>query len=208
MYINEKVLNYVFEDEIKVKLEGINIILKKQDLGMLHLQTGKIVANDPLVLFEVDEFTIAVEPNDYPVSIHVANIETDKRVALAMIKFSDNRPVRWEMALVADQKINELDEDSFYGYGVDSGTGGFMDKTVANKLEQLEVDIYEELEEQFDKTYVHTYNYAIGSVTDDTQNNEVVAFSSGFGDGCYPSYFGFDETGKPCVLVTDFLILE
>ena len=47
-------------------------------------------------------------------------------------------------------------------------------------------------------------------MTDATKcgRNDFAAFSSGYGDGAYPSYFGFDEDGKPCVLVTDFLVLE
>ena len=31
-----------------------------------------------------------------------------------------------------------------------------------------------------------------------------VRISSGLGDGCYASYFGFDEKGNPMILVTDF----
>lgn len=124
-----------------------------------------------------------------------------------MIKFSDRKPVKWEMALVGEEKLAELEEDDFYGYGVDSGTGGFMDKSLADKVLELDLDIYDEFEKQFDETYVYTYSYAIGNLLGGEQN-EVVAFSSGYGDGSYPSYFGFDEAGEPCVLVTDFLVLE
>jgi Protein of unknown function (DUF4241) len=33
-------------------------------------------------------------------------------------------------------------------------------------------------------------------------------FPSGYGDGTYPSYIGYDEYGKICRLVTDFLIMD
>ncbi len=82
-----------------------------------------------------------------------------------------------------------------------------MDKAIADKITELDTNVYDEFEEQFDKTYIHTYSYAIGSITGG-EHNEVAAFSSGYGDGCYPSYFGLDEAGKPCALVTDFLVLE
>jgi hypothetical protein len=206
MEINEMFLNYAFENEVKVPREEIDIILKKQDLGLLYLPTGKIVANDPCAFFETDEFTVTVEPDSYLVSISVAHIYTDKRVAFAMIKFSDNKPVKWEMALTVGQKTDETGDDDI-GYGVDSATGGFMDKATADKIAELELEVYDKFEKQFDDTYVHTYSYAIGSITDSGQN-EVVAFSSGYGDGGYPSYFGFDEAGKPCALVTDFLVLD
>jgi hypothetical protein len=36
----------------------------------------------------------------------------------------------------------------------------------------------------------------------------VIVFSSGWGDGSYPSYFGLDAEGTPLVLMTDFQILD
>lgn len=33
-------------------------------------------------------------------------------------------------------------------------------------------------------------------------------FSSGDGDGAYPSYWGFDDAGQLCCLMTDFRILD
>jgi hypothetical protein len=127
---------YTYESEITVPQKENDVILKKQDLGELYLPTGKIVANDPCAFFETEPFTVAVEPGSYPVSISVTHMFDDKRVALAMLKFSDNPPVRWEAALTEEQSLDELDDDDF-GYGVDSGTGGFMDKSVADKKPSL-----------------------------------------------------------------------
>ncbi|PRS67378.1 hypothetical protein C6347_14900 [Bacillus sp. NMTD17] len=33
-------------------------------------------------------------------------------------------------------------------------------------------------------------------------------FTTGFGDGMYPSFWGLDENGEPACLVTDFLIMD
>jgi hypothetical protein len=35
----------------------------------------------------------------------------------------------------------------------------------------------------------------------------VIAFTAGYGDGEYPSYWGRDDAGQICCFVTDFLIL-
>ena len=35
----------------------------------------------------------------------------------------------------------------------------------------------------------------------------IICFSSGWGDGSYASYFGFDADGRPSALVTDFAVL-
>jgi hypothetical protein len=36
----------------------------------------------------------------------------------------------------------------------------------------------------------------------------VISFSSGFGDGFYPSYMAFDEDGRMVALVTDFGVVQ
>jgi len=230
MYKDERSLNYAYEDEVKITIkqvqkDGSKVIRKevqasinKQVLGDLQLATGQIVANDPFVCFETDPFTVTVTPGSYPVSISVVHLPCngygeDKRVALAMIKFSDKKPVRWEMALTNEKQAEELDtikEGNFFGYGVDSGTGGFMDKTVADKLAEQEKSgeyIYDKFEDEFNAAYAHTYSYILADATG-SGDNDFVAFSSGFGDGCYPSYFAFDGDGEPCALVTDFCAID
>lgn len=58
---------------------------------------------------------------------------------------------------------------------------------------------------EMEKTYVHTWSWA--NLEMDTETNaNVIMFSSGLGDGCYASYFGFDEEHNPMMLVTDFVI--
>jgi len=210
MYMNEKFLNYALQDEVTHIQDGEEIIIKKQDLGILYLKTGKIVANDPCICFEFDEFTISVAPGEYPVHISVAHIDDDRRVAFATMKFSDKNPVKWDMAFTDGEDLSKFegaDNDKFFGYGVDSGTGGFMDKTIADKIVVEELDLYEMFEKQFDDTYVYTYSYAMGNISGGTEN-EFIAFSSGYGDGTYPCYFGFDENGEVCALVTDFMVLD
>jgi hypothetical protein len=36
----------------------------------------------------------------------------------------------------------------------------------------------------------------------------VIAFSSGWGDGSYPSFWGYDADSQPVALVTDFGVLD
>lgn len=84
-----------------------------------------------------------------------------------------------------------------------------MDAKAARTLQQMmkkNPDFYETLIVEFDKTYVHTWswtNYALG----DGQQN-LVAFSSGYGDGVYASYAGFDSDGEVSIVVTDFGVAE
>jgi Protein of unknown function (DUF4241) len=43
---------------------------------------------------------------------------------------------------------------------------------------------------------------------DPGSGTNVVAFSSGFGDGAYPSFVGLDRDGRPAVVLTDFGVLD
>jgi len=136
MYKNEELLNSAYKQSATVESPEGQVAFTRHDLGALYLATGHIVANDPFVCYQADPFTVAVPPGAYPVSVSVADFGNDKRVACAMIKFSDSPPARWEMAVVNDEQaagLAGLDAESFFGYGVDAGTGGFMDKSVADK---------------------------------------------------------------------------
>ena len=174
MSINEKtkkVLNYVFvEDEIEIIAEDKKIKLSKKDIGLLSLSTGKIVACDPIVCGQLMEFTRMVNPGNYPVSVHIVCIgDVNTSVALASIKFSDKKPVKWEMALKEDQNAEELEDGYIFGYAVDAGTGGFMDKAVADKIGEIDMSnvLDDTLFDDYDKPY------GIVSVTGE---NDVAAF--------------------------------
>jgi len=64
-------------------------------------------------------------------------------------------------------------------------------------------DFYETLMAEMDKTYKSTWSWL------DTKFGEgnLVAFSSGYGDGLYATYAGRDSNGHISVVVTDFGVL-
>ena len=82
-----------------------------------------------------------------------------------------------------------------------------MDRTVAERIaSDTDTNFYEKFEAEFEASYIPTYNYLLCSAFGG-EHKDFACFSSGWGDGYYPSYFGFDEEGNPCALVTDFCIL-
>ncbi len=210
MYINEKLMKairtgetaqFFTDSEHKQSIEV-------QELGMLNLPTGKIIANDPLTAYQDSPFKDSVLAGVYPVYIYIHNIDNDKRVGFAEIRFSKNMPIKFEVALAegeTDDDLKELGEDEFLGYGVDSGTGGFMDEATYKMLEALE-DGFESLDDELEDSYVDTYSTA--NVAFPNTDNNIVAFSSGFGDGAYPTFWGFDEAGQRCCLITDFITVD
>ncbi len=114
------------------------------------------------------------------------------------------------MAVQTGQPLGALKRDEFYGYPVDSGSGCFMDleaATILNKRMSEDPDYFEQLIAAAKPVYVHTRDWADFSLEAETGLN-VVFFSSGFGDGIYSSYWGFDRTGGLTCLVTDFRVLN
>lgn len=207
MYMKQDLLEAIFNGQTQTYLKAGDELLS-ETLGMLELPTGRIVANDPWCLFETEPFARAVRPGRYPVRLFVLHANHDRRVAFAAVCFSQHAPQRFEMALTEGQELEALEEDEFYGYGVDSGTGAFLDAAacaVYEKLLEAEDTGYGPLEKALEESYAPTYSSANVTLP---EGGNVVAFSTGWGDGCYPSYWGFDTAGEVCCLVTDFCILE
>jgi len=112
------------------------------------------------------------------------------------------------------QELNQLKEGEFFGYGVNTGTGCFMDAEAAIYLQAYEDKryqednnfyFYEEFAEALEQNYKHTWDWLVTRFHDKV---DIAMFTTGFGDGMYPSFWGLNENGEPACLVTDFLIME
>jgi hypothetical protein len=171
--------------------------------GDLILPSGRIVACDPLVMPGTRAFAREVVPGRYPVLLSVAQLEGDQRVAAAAVEFAVSGATaaeRWDLALLPGQDPTTLGPRQFFGYGVDAGTGCFMDAQVAATLDAGEPC---GLDAALQASYVPTFSWANVALGD----GSVVAFSSGWGDGSYASYWGFDGAGRVVALATDFAVL-
>ncbi len=178
-----------------------------KEIGALKITEGKIIACDPFLYDKDLPFEATFPKGSFPVQLAIAKIATDERVAFSRIKFSEEMPVSWTMALVAGQKIKDLKKDEIYGYGVDSGTGALMDASGAKELKRFlteKEDNYDVLINLMDKSYQHTRSW----LNWESNQVNVMMFSSGYGDGFYASYIGYDKNGHICRLVTDFGVLE
>lgn len=169
----------------------------------LRLPTGRVVAADG-ILGGGEPFSRSVSPGHYPLALTIAQLGTDTRVGLAILRFTDERIVKWERGVPEGQQAFDPEK---IGYGVDSGTGSFCDASVQQLvIEANEADIGfdEQVLDELKRTYKTTRNW----VHIDSPNGSLAIFSSGFGDGFYTSYFGLNEAGSAVVLVTDFGLLN
>lgn len=189
---------------------GKRVAFQVHELGRLLISSSAIAAADPFVVPNATPYLQAVPNGRHPVSVAVARFDNgDERVAFARTRFADSTPTAWKMALSSGQDVAGLGPDDYFGYGVDSGTGCFMDPIAGRLLSQLmnaDGNYYDAVDEEMQKTYRPTWSWLDWRPAKGREDN-IICFSSGWGDGSYASFFGFDADGELSALVTDFAVL-
>jgi Protein of unknown function (DUF4241) len=215
-------LNQILQDGYSFKYELPNygvqdVTISTHEIGDLILTSGKLLTWDLLMIPDARYFTKkSLEPGRYPVVLAAAHFypKMDSRIACAVLRVTHETPITWEVAAIYEPDAHR--REARFTYGVDSGTGSFMDVDVArivapwvweesrerNKFEEFCSPVVTEMDK-------HTVGPRRGTdwanikVSDDTEGN-VITFSSGWGDGNYASFWGYDQSGNLASLVTDF----
>lgn len=183
------------------------LVFNRIDIGRLNVKDGRIYACDPLSLFLEEPFDIEFPKGQYPVQVAIASINgDDERIGFARIKFTDTKPVKWTYALTEGQDVSELEDDEIFGYSVESGTGCFMDASGYKEYDSLYKEDLElsTISNELRSNYKDTRSWLMW----EGKNSNTAIFSSGYGEGLYATYIGFDDYGSICRLVTDFGLLE
>ena len=168
-------------------------------LPPLNVPSGRITASDAYIL-DAEPLTQPVPPGSHPLTLLIAIIHDDERIAFAHVRFAPAPAVRWEMALIPGQTPSELKPGQIFGYGVDSGTGCLADSAAYKLVDAAGQDVANQMMTESRKVYRHTRDW----LSVETDAGSFALFSSGCGDGVYPSYFGFSADGRLISLVTDF----
>jgi hypothetical protein len=220
-------LNEILEDGYLLKYDWKgygtqDVTISTHIIGELTLTSGRIVPCDPLIVPDGRyHLKKVVTPGTYAVIVSVADFRPigDTRFACAMLKFSSEPTVSWEVAVINEPDADQSNECLVYG--VDAGTGCFVDYDAAQIISDLvsfevvypEKDEFEmfcdrviaEMEKNSFGKYALTAGWADVRVSDRTEAN-IITFSSGWGDGSYASFWGYDAAGNITSLVTDFAL--
>jgi len=181
--------------------------------GSLKLPSGRVCAADPFIaLTDAKPFSQQVPSGVFPVRLAVADFPSGGlRVAFARVDFSAKPVVRWSMAVIDGQDVASLKEDEIFGYGVDAGTGSFFDPMAgeaAARLLDSNPDAWEDWQAEGESNgpkVVGPYFFLLDLPLGDAN---AVMFGSGWGDGFYASWFGYDADGTVAALVTDFSTID
>lgn len=191
-----------------------NPLIESFETGEIAIPSGNIVACDPLTTTGMPPFSTKFPIGKFQTSIHKER--ESNCIAYTEIRFSEAEPKQWEMAMIEGQNINDLKGEEIFGYPVESGMGCFMDYNSQEKLNELEELLFERkggdfmgIYEEFFHQHFFDENGAIDQFAILYPNSEkeenIFAFETGYGEGFYASYIGFDAENNPVKLVTEFI---
>ncbi|MET9226538.1 DUF4241 domain-containing protein [Lentzea sp. NPDC003310] len=196
-----------FTSGTRWKLHDRVVTTEVVEAGTLRMPSGQVAVSDPGWLDgHVKPFTVTVAPGEYRVDLGLVRFEANPehvRVTAAKLVVSNAQVVSWEPALTAGQDARVLGADEYYGFGVDAGAGCFFDAAALGAFEQL-LD-----EDGFEDLLIDPLgDDDLAVVTDPESGATLVAYSSGWGDGSYPTWIGRTATGEVACFVSDMLILR
>lgn len=202
---------YFREKEIK----GVRI--DQMDLGTLVFPTGQVLACDPLTdLGKAFPYLQKIPSGTYPVQVCVIPSEQQgDQYACVKVKITDQKPVRYDLAITGQEEFGDWKEGMFFGFSVDSGMGCIADLQAQKEFRRYEKQMiarnpdWNPYDDLFCKLLEGNYQYGDWlnwTVPGGACN--LVLFSSGWGDGVYPAYFGLDEDGAVCGIYIHLIDIE
>ncbi|WP_194906174.1 DUF4241 domain-containing protein [Catenulispora rubra] len=173
-----------------------SFLISVEEIGKLGLPSGRVFACDPFMELDQDgpvAFGAIVAPGSYPV--HVARVQRldspYPRVVAVKLAIADEPVTAWEL------------DTERPGYGVDAGAGCFIDLdsvAVFNRLHQAGD------ESPVRRIFRSTTSTARASiVTNATSGHSMAIFSTGLGDGYYPTWIGRSASRQVACFITQFL---
>src|SRR5262245_8583631 len=164
---------------------GKSVEFQCREIGHLLINSGALAASDPFVFPNPPPFTQAIPTGRYPVSVAIAcfgtGTERDERVAFARVELSNLPATSWTMALTGRQDPSGLEHDGYVGYGVDAGTGCFMDPVAGRLLaERMDQDdeYFNMIIDGMETTYTDTRSWFDWRPSPEHDEN-IICFSSG-----------------------------
>lgn len=196
--------------------------MEVMEIGNVSLPSGKVVVRDPLVFLNSKQkpYFIETPKGNFPVTIAVVKSEDwGDRYAAVKVKFTNEKPVLYQEALIGNENLDGVKEDDFFGFHVDAGLGCIADAEALPEFDKFIADlnmdnIYDDyFAELFAQSYKEDPNNQreagdwINWTVPNT-NYQIPMFASGFGDGSYPVYFAYDANGEICGLYIQFIDIE
>lgn len=191
-------------------------------VGQIDCPTGKIIAADPLAYLPSPHcspvLTESIPAGTYSVEVSICRQqEVGLRMCTARLRIKDAKVVAYKKTTATNESVIKLkDGGVLEGFPVDAGMiclcdvqtaeeyRVFLDKWYAQNPERNHYDDY--FAAFFAKSYkeMPAYQREGGDFiewTNPDTGSRMVMIASGFGDGFYNSYYGYDIEGKICEII-------
>jgi hypothetical protein len=182
----------------------------RESIGILAVPGGRLVAADPYVMESDPEPFVQLLAADTGEVLAARAVigEGHERVAALILKIGSEPVSDWVMATVRDQDVTALDDEGFFGYPVDAGTGSFGGpeamKVVGHVLQADGGMLDDPVSKALFSDGIGTRSAVLVAPT--AGATPVAVCCSGWGDGSYPTWLGVSDSGSVMVAVTDFLL--
>lgn len=196
-------------------------------LGKVHFPSGRFFVADPLMELSDPDTKPYLQPipkGSHECVLFVADFGNGHyRHAAFSVIVSDKTPCVWTQGLCGDENFDDLDDDDswgYFGFGVDTGLAAIGDEAARRAFAQFEEQWYAKnpdgniYSDYFDALFAQSLkddpvchmrgDRLLFNVPDTDLNIAMIA--SGWGDGYYPVYLGYDAAGNVCQIVVDFLL--
>ncbi len=189
-------------------------LIETYETGKINLTSGLLVSCDPLITNDMKPFETQFPKGDFTVLVHKE--KESNCIAYVEIIFADKEITTWKMATTENQNLKDLKDEEIFGYPVESGMGCFMDLETQKALNLLEQNLFQKkgadfmgIYEEFFHEHFFDENGAIDQYAflkpNDENSGNIFAFETGYGEGFYASYIGFDQANNPVKIVTEFI---
>ena len=211
---------YFYKNEIE------NIKIECFDIGTCTISSGEIIVRDPLCYLNEDEMPYfqKTPSGDFPVTVCAILPENDcARYAAVKVTLTENPAETFEEALIGTEDIDDFEEGCFFGFNVDAGLAAITDTKGRDAFcdflqkwekEHPDANIYDDyFAELFAQNYKEHPKYQRNggdwiNWTVPGTDIHIPFFQSGFGDGTYPVYMGYDKNGDICCIVVHFIDIK
>ena len=191
-------------------------------VGKIDCPTGRIVVADPLCYLPSNRFSpildVEIPIGEYPVEVSICRSnELGLRMCTARLKIKKTEAVIYKLANPTEESATFTGKDGVLsGFPVDAGMISICDLEVAKEYKEFLDEWYKE---NPDKNYYDDYFASFFKESDEKlpqyqreggdfiewenpkTKNKLVMIASGFGDGFYQSYWGYDSDDEICELI-------
>lgn len=220
-------MNTAFRTQEEIDVEEIESQFVKTEnryfltVGEIGCPTGNIVVADPLAYLPSTDYSPVlaerISVGKYPVEVSICRqADIGVRMCTARIRVKDTKAVKYVKTKATNETAIKLKDGVMEGFPVDAGMISFCDAQVADEYRAFLDKWYKanqngnHYDDYFAAYFAESYKALpayqrqggdfIEWLNPDT-GNKMVMIASGFGDGFYNSYYGYDAEDEICQIV-------